>query len=79
MPLKWGETMARITLKDYALRLGKDTVAVRHKAQRGGFHTAEKFGRDWTIDEDEPYIDKRVTSGAYAGWREKFQKEGKIE
>ncbi len=68
--------MARITLKEYALRLGKNPVTVRQKAIRGGFQTTEKFGRDWTIDEDEPYTDNRITSGKYLGVkRNRMRKE----
>lgn len=48
-----------ITLKAYAERLGKNPVVVRNKAIKGGFLTAHKVGRDWFIDEDEPYVDKR--------------------
>lgn len=59
--------MAMITLKEYANKHGKDVASVRHKAQRGTFKTAQKLGRDWLIDEDEPYEDMRVTSGAYIG------------
>jgi len=66
--------MAMITLREYAERHGKETVSVRQKAQRGGFQTAQKLGRDWIIDEDEPYTDRRVTSGKYAGWRKKEEK-----
>ena len=58
-----------ITLKEYAERLGKNPVVVRHKAQRGQFNTARKIGRDWFIDEDEPYEDRRVKSGKYIDWR----------
>ena len=59
--------MAIITLKEYAQRHGKHIDIVRQKALRGGFRTAKKLGRDWFIDEDEPYIDGRVTSGKYVG------------
>lgn len=55
----------KITLKEYAIRHGKDPVVVRHKAQRGGFKTAEKIGRDWFIDENEPYVDRRIVTGKY--------------
>lgn len=58
-----------ITLKEYAERLGKNPVVVRQKALRGGFNTARKIGRDWHIDEDEPYLDNRVKSGKYRDWR----------
>lgn len=48
-----------ITLKEYALRLGKNPDVVRQKALRGTFETAVKVGRDWLIDENEPYSDHR--------------------
>ena len=67
--------MAMITLKEYAERHGKNPVIVRQKAIRGGFQTARKFGRDWIIDEEEPYIDNRVTSGKYVGARHKKKEE----
>ncbi len=59
--------MALITLKEYAERLNKDPVVVRQKAIRKGFITARKIGRDWFIEEDEPYKDNRITSGKYVG------------
>lgn len=63
--------MDKITLKEYAERLGKDPVIVRQKAIRGGFNTAEKIGRDWFIDPDEPYTDRRIISGKYIGTKKK--------
>ena len=57
--------MGKISLKEYAEKHGKHPVSVRQKAQRGGFKTAEKIGRDWLIDPDEPYIDERIKSGSY--------------
>lgn len=63
--------MAMITLKEYAERHGRHPATVRQKALRGGFNTAAKLGRDWFIDEDEPYSDKRETSGEYKNWRKK--------
>jgi len=60
-----------ITLKEYAERHGKDPVVVRQKAIRGTFQTATKFGCQWVIDEDEPYIDHRVKSGRYINSRNK--------
>lgn len=61
--------MAMISLKAYAEKHGKAPVSVRQKAARGGFNTAQKIGRDWIIDEDEPYADNRETSGDYKNWR----------
>lgn len=65
--------MARITLKEYACRLGRDPVVARNRAWRGVFKTAYKFGRDWTIDEDEPWVDGRIKSGKYTDWRKKLE------
>ena len=48
-----------ITLTEYARRIGRDPSTLRHKAIKGGFKTAQKLGRDWFIDEDEPYSDNR--------------------
>lgn len=54
-----------ITLKEYAERHGRALATVRQKAYRGGFKTARRVGRDWFIDEDEPYTDRRskLTAG----------------
>ena len=49
----------KIPLKDWAEQHGIAPVTARQKAARGGFQTAEKVGRDWLIDEDEPYTDLR--------------------
>lgn len=64
-----------ITLMEYAKRIGKNARVVRRKAANGDFKTAAKIGRDWFIDEDEEYIDRRFTSGKYCGWREKYGKK----
>lgn len=67
--------MGMISLKEYAERHGKAPVSVRQKAARGGFRTAKKIGRDWLIDENEPYEDNRVQSGDYVGWRDNAKKK----
>ena len=59
--------MAIILLNEYAKRHGRNPTSVTQKAERGTFRTAKKIGRQWFIDEDEPYIDGRVTSGKYIG------------
>lgn len=64
--------MGLITLKEYSARIGKERSVVYQKYQRGGFKTAVKMGRDIWIDEDEPYIDERVKSGKYVGWRKMY-------
>ena len=65
--------MAMITLKEYAERLGKSPTVVRQKAQRGTFQTAKKMGRDWFIDEEEPYEDARIKTGDYIGFKYGYQ------
>lgn len=60
--------MAMITLKEYCIRNGRNLQGSRIKAVKGGFKTAKKMGRDWFIDENEPYIDERVTSGDWVGY-----------
>lgn len=60
-----------ITLKEYAGRHGRTPATARQMALRGGFTTARKIGRDWMIDESEPWPDRRVKSGQYVGWRDR--------
>ena len=57
--------MALISITEYAKRNGKHPVSARQKAARGGFKTAQKIGRDWLIDEHEPYEDNRIKTGEY--------------
>lgn len=58
-----------ISLKEYAERHGKQPATARQRAGRGSFKTAVKMGRDWFIDENEPWEDNRITTGDYKGWR----------
>ena len=60
-----------ISLVEYAKKYGKDPDNVRKKAAAGQFKTARKIGRNWVIDSEEPWQDKRVKSGNYIGWRKK--------
>lgn len=48
-----------ISLAEYAAKHNKAPISVRQKAVRGGFKTAQKIGRNWIIDSDEPYVDNR--------------------
>ena len=62
--------MALISLVEYGERHNKNRATVRQKAKAGAFTTARKIGRNWVIEEDEPYPeDKRVKSGEYKDWR----------
>jgi len=54
-----------ISLIEYATRLDIDPSRVRRKAINGDFKTAQKIGRNWVIDSDEPYIDKRYGNKRY--------------
>lgn len=64
--------MALITLKEYAKKYGRSDATVRQKLYRGGFKTARKIGRQLFIDEDEAYVDERIISGEYVGFREGY-------
>lgn len=66
--------MAKITLAEYAQRIGKPRSTVYRKYQNGHLK-AEKMGRDIWIEEDEPYVDARVKSGRFVGWRKKYKSE----
>lgn len=48
-----------ISLAEYAQEHGRDPATVRQMALRGGFQTARKIGRNWVIDDSEPYPDHR--------------------
>lgn len=55
--------MELISLKEYADLYGVTPDTVRQKVLRGGFTTAQKIGRNWVIDKNEPYIDQREKGG----------------
>ena len=63
-----------ISLAEYAERHGKCQESARKMAQRRGFQTAQKIGRNWVIDSEEPWPDRRVKTGEYIGWYEKYRK-----
>lgn len=56
--------MSLIPLAEYARRLGKDPANARQMAARGSFETAQKLGRDWVIDSEEPWPDRRRKQSA---------------
>lgn len=60
-----------ISLAEYAAQHGKAAISARKLAQRGRFETARKIGRNWVVDDAEPWPDRRVKSGKYIGWRNK--------
>lgn len=49
-----------ISLTQYAKKNGKNESSARRMALRGRFCTAEKIGRNWVIDENEPWPDYRT-------------------
>lgn len=64
-----------ILLSEYAKKNGKHPDAARRLAEQGRLKTAQKMGRFWVVDSDEPYPDRRMKSGKYIGWREKIGKK----
>lgn len=52
-----------ITLKEYAILHGILPDSARQKANRNGYNTAVKIGRDWFIDKNEPFKDNRFKKG----------------
>lgn len=65
-----------ISLSEYAKRHKKDESVLRRKAQNGGFKTAQKIGRNWVIDENEPYEDRRFKASSDYVEREILNKTG---
>ncbi len=61
--------MTLISLAEYAEKHGRHPGTVRQMAIRGGFETARKIGRNWVIEDNEPYPDNRIKTGDYIGWR----------
>jgi len=64
--------MAKILLSEYGDRHKKSKSTVKSMALRGSFKTAEKIGRQWFIEEDEPYPDNRVKDGRFIDRRKKL-------
>lgn len=60
-----------ISLAEYARKNGRDPSTARQMALRGGFKTSRKIGRNWLIEDWEPYPDRRVKTGKYKDFRKK--------
>ena len=60
-----------VSLAEYARRHGKTTATARQRAARGAFKTVQKIGRDWLIDDAEPWADGRIRTGNYVDFRKK--------
>lgn len=54
-----------VSLREYAEAHGRDPATARQMALRGGFETARKIGRNWVIEDTEPWPDRRIKSGKY--------------
>lgn len=60
-----------ISVTEYAEKYKKDPGNIRRMLIEGRMQGV-KIGRQWAIDENEPYPeDRRVKSGQYAGWRKR--------
>lgn len=64
-----------ISLVEYAKSHDRDPANARQMAARGSFQTARKIGRNWVIEDTEPWPDRRIKTGSYVGWREKHGKQ----
>ena len=54
-----------ISLTEYANANGRNPATARQMALRGGFETARKIGRNWVIENTEPWPDRRIKTGKY--------------
>jgi len=62
-----------LSVSEYAAKTGKDSGNLRKLIAQGRL-PAQKIGHQWVIDEETPLPpDKRVKSGEYRGWREKYK------
>lgn len=64
-----------IPLIEYSKRHGKNPANARQLIARGAFASVQKIGRDWFVDDTEPWPDRRVKSGNYIGWRKQESKK----
>lgn len=60
--------MSDITLSQYAEQHDRNPATARQRAIRGAFHTARKVGRQWMIDENEPWNDGRSNDSETVYW-----------
>jgi hypothetical protein len=58
-----------VILTEYAKIHNRARTSAREMAQRGRFQTAQKIGRDWVIDSEEPYPDNRKTKNIAAVYK----------
>jgi len=68
-----------LTVAQFAALHNVHPRTVRQKAQADGIPGAKKFGRDWAIPSDAPYIDQRIKTGEYVGWRQTGRKVPELQ
>lgn len=61
-----------LTVAEYAEKVGKSVYTIKKGVLSGRFKTAVKVDGIWMISEEEDLSDRRVKSGKFAGWREKY-------
>lgn len=68
-----------LTVKETAEKWGINPRTVQTMCNDGRISNAKKFGKAWAILEDaiKP-TDKRIISGEYKDWRNKYKKNGHI-
>lgn len=54
-----------ISLTEYAKANDRNPATARQMALRGGFETSRKIGRNWVIENTEPWPDRRIKTGKY--------------
>ena len=58
-----------ISLAEYAKLHKKSPVTARIHAKNGKFKTAHKIGRNWVIDDAEPWYDFGFSCVKYVGYK----------
>lgn len=64
------EADMRISLAEYAKNHGITIDTARQRVLRGLHPSAHKIGRNWTIEDDDPYVDGRQAhnTDGFTGW-----------
>ena len=65
-----------ISLAEYAVLHGIKGCTARQRVNRGSLKTAIKIGGNWIKNKNEPFIDGRIKSGKYIGFRKKYKNTG---
>lgn len=56
-----------VSVAEYAAIHNVSHITIQKRCRRGSFSSARKIGRNWILDKNEPFIDRRTTSGKYRG------------